>query len=105
MFLAVIGSQSTNEPVENECLMSRRRNGQVDALEMHIKASPIDVDGEKFTVVSMRDISAEKRRDALERIFLHDIANTLGTLLLRAELLATRAPVMRARATARLEPP
>jgi len=31
-------------------------------------------------VVSLRDISHEKRRQALERVFFHDILNTLSAL-------------------------
>ena len=40
----------------------------------------VDIDGKDYTVVSLRDISSEKRRQALERIFFHDILNTLSAL-------------------------
>jgi len=91
--LAVLASQTTNAPVEQECLMSVRRGARIDAYELRIHATPVEIGGQRLTIVGMRDISAEKRRDALERVFLHDISNTLGTLLLRAEMLAARGPV------------
>jgi signal transduction histidine kinase len=40
----------------------------------------VNIDGKDYTVVSLRDISHEKRRQALERIFFHDILNTLSAL-------------------------
>jgi signal transduction histidine kinase len=87
--LAILESQRTGEAVERECLMTVRRGGTDDALELRIRASQTRVGQETFTVVGLRDISAEKRREALERVFLHDISNTLSPLLTWAELLAT----------------
>jgi signal transduction histidine kinase len=87
--LAILESQRTGEAVERECLMTVRRGGADDALELRVRASQTRVGHETFTVVGLRDISAEKRREALERVFLHDISNTLSPLLTWAELLAT----------------
>jgi signal transduction histidine kinase len=92
MVLATLASRGTGRVEEQECLMNLRRGGQIDAAEMQVHASQIEIEGENFTMVALRDISAEKRRAALQRIFLHDVANLLGTLLLRAVLLAARAP-------------
>jgi signal transduction histidine kinase len=75
--LAILESQRTGEAVERECLL-------------RVRASQTRIGGETFTVVGLRDVSAEKRRDALERVFLHDISNTLSPLLTWAELLATQ---------------
>ncbi len=87
--LAILESQRTGQAVERECLMTVRRGGADDALELKVRASQTRVGEETFTVVGLRDISAEKRREALERVFLHDISNTLSPLLTWAELLAT----------------
>jgi signal transduction histidine kinase len=86
--LAILESQRTGEAVERECLMTVRRGGADDALELKVRASQTRVGDEIFTVVGLRDVSAEKRREALERVFLHDISNTLSPLLTWAELLA-----------------
>jgi signal transduction histidine kinase len=88
--LAILESQRTGQVVERECLMTVHRSGLDGALELRIRASQTRVGNEAFTVVGLRDISAEKRRDALERVFLHDISNTLSPLLTWAELLAAR---------------
>ncbi len=83
--LAMIESQRTNATVERECLMSV--DGDASALELRVRASQIEIAGERLTIVGLRDVSAEKRRDALERTFLHDISNTVSPLLVNADLL------------------
>ncbi|MFB3893339.1 MAG: sensor histidine kinase [Phycisphaerae bacterium] len=57
-----------------ECRVLRASGG--DALDLLVRASPLDLDGERFTIVALTDISHEKRRRALERVFFHDIINT-----------------------------
>ncbi|WP_321375517.1 ATP-binding protein [uncultured Draconibacterium sp.] len=51
-----------------------------DALDIEVTASPLDLDGEKLTIFSVNDISAEKRRKSLERVFIHDILNSAGAI-------------------------
>jgi len=50
-------------------------------------ATPILIRGEKFTVFVLQDISSEKRREVLERVFFHDISNTAGSILGLASIL------------------
>jgi len=69
---AILASQSGQADVK-ECRITRRGNG--DALELRVWATPVTVEGEAFTIFAALDISDEKRRRALERIFLHDIHN------------------------------
>jgi PAS domain S-box-containing protein len=57
------------------------------ALDLEVSASPLTVNGELFTIFAVRDISHEKRRQALERIFFHDILNTAGVVLGFADLI------------------
>ena len=44
-------------------------------------ATPLKVGGHEFTILVFNDISGDKRRQALERTFYHDIFNTLGGLM------------------------
>jgi len=68
---AILASQTGQADVQ-ECRITRR-NG--DALELRVWATPVTVEGEAFTIFAVLDISDEKRRRVLERIFLHDIHN------------------------------
>ena len=58
-----------------ECRISLA-NG--DALDLRVWTSPLSLDGQKFCVFTLNDISNEKRRSALEHIFFHDVLNTVG---------------------------
>lgn len=62
-----------------------------DALDLRVWAHPFMVNGEKFTFFAATDVSHEKRRRALERIFFHDLRNTASGLLGFAELIKTDA--------------
>jgi len=79
-FQAVTQSQAGRRTVEQECLLTSGDGVDGTPLELNVRATQVDIDGKDYTVVSLRDISSEKRRQALERIFFHDILNTLSAL-------------------------
>ena len=68
-----------------ECRISPRPGGE--ALDLNVAATPVSVNGERFTIFVLTDISHEKRRRALERIFFHDILNTATIMRASAHLL------------------
>jgi K+-sensing histidine kinase KdpD len=49
-------------------------------LDLRVWARPFAMSGEDLTFFTLIDISSEKRREALERIFFHDVLNTAGGL-------------------------
>ena len=71
---------------EQECRIIRM-NG--DALDLRVRVSPLDVDGERFAIFTVADIAHEKRRRALERVFFHDVLNTAGSIQGLSQLLAS----------------
>lgn len=68
----------SGEEVVNECRIGRggERSG---TLELRVRSRSLECGGEYFAVVTLTDISDEKRRVALERIFFHDLMNTVGS--------------------------
>lgn len=82
---SIINSQKNNAPDVQECRMICGENE--DPLDLRVWARPIVVGDETFTVFSVVDISNEKRRKALERIFFHDVLNTAGGVKGLADLL------------------
>ena len=50
------------------------------SIDLEVTATPFAWRNEKFIIFAARDISSEKRKEALERIFFHDVINTAGTL-------------------------
>jgi signal transduction histidine kinase len=67
-----------------ECRIMRRSG---DALDLRVTASPLAIKGARYSIFAVQDISHEKRRQALERIFFHDILNVAGIVMGYAELL------------------
>ena len=74
------------KPDVQECRITLADGG---ALDLRVTARPLEQDGHHYVLFAVVDISHEKRRRALERIFFHDILNTAGGLLGVAELLRT----------------
>ena len=60
------------------------------ALDLDVTASPIDLDGQRYVLLAMRDIADEKRRQVLEQLFLHDVLNSVGGIHGLAEQLVDR---------------
>jgi K+-sensing histidine kinase KdpD len=85
---SILESQEKNELSIEECRMIRNEDNEERALDLRIWSKPIMIDGKTFTIFSVVDISDEKRRRVLERIFFHDILNTSGGVQGLANILA-----------------
>jgi signal transduction histidine kinase len=68
----------------NECRIVQQ-NGT--ALDLRVCVTPLSENGESFLVFTAEDISHEKRRQVLERLFFHDILNLAGVIMGYAGLL------------------
>lgn len=87
---SIFNSQEFEEEDTRECRIIR--NNGMDALDLRIKASPLEINDEKFSIVVITDISDEKRRRSLERIFFHDIMNIAGNIKGLFDILKRRLP-------------
>lgn len=79
---AMLGSLQGRHEVE-ECRISQPQGA---ALDLRVWGTPLNLDEESYSIFSFKDISHEKRRRALERIFFHDIMNTASIVSMYAEL-------------------
>jgi signal transduction histidine kinase len=75
-----------------ECRFMRRSKGKTEAIDLLVWSTPLEFGAETFTVFALSDISHEKRRRALERIFFHDILNVVGSIKGFSELLRDYEP-------------
>jgi signal transduction histidine kinase len=71
-----------------ECRVLRQLPHGIEALDLRVWGTPFRWHGEQLALVVAADISDEKRRKVLERIFFHDILNTAGAINSLTELLA-----------------
>ncbi len=81
---AIVNSMKGKADVQ-ECRIIRKENG--DPLDLRVWTTPFKHEGNDYTIFSIKDISNEKRRRVLERLFFHDIINTAGGLKGFASLL------------------
>ena len=80
--VAAILASHEKRPEVRECRILLEN---LDALDLRVWAVPLTLGGGSFTFFSITDISAEKRKGALERTCFHDINNLLGILSLCSE--------------------
>lgn len=75
---AVLESRNESRKVSREAMLTTRSSGGDVSFDLMITASPFVVEDRMYTIVSFGDISDQKRKNALEKIFFHDIINTAG---------------------------
>lgn len=66
--------------VVSECRIIRDSGANTVQLDLEITATPFRHEGDKYLIVSMQDITDQKRKELFERIFFHDIINVAGGL-------------------------
>lgn len=76
----------------HEVRISRHGPEGLEAFDFRVSATRLYLDGEEFLVFAVEDISNEKRRRILERIFFHDLMNTVGGLRNLVEFLSDELP-------------
>lgn len=77
---AIIESQKLNKKIEKEARLTVNNGGRDKSMELRVSSAPVSISGAVFYMFSITDISSEKRKEALERIFFHDILNIAGGL-------------------------
>ena len=85
---AIMESQTQKVQVMRECRIVTEDKSGSGALDLRVAATPIDVEGERFIVVAVEDISQPKRMAVLQRVFFHDVLNTAGCISGYADFLA-----------------
>ena len=73
--LAMLASQALDEPISRECHLDRYESGQWKPSDFRVRATPVRLDGKRYTLAVLQDISATKRLRHLEGLFLHDLGN------------------------------
>lgn len=68
------------QKIEDECKITSLIDEKEFSREFSVFTQPINFKNNYYTLFSVKDISSEKRKDALERIFFHDILNTSGAI-------------------------
>lgn len=83
--VAAILAAQAGQTVSREC--SIKPEGSLEALDLRVKATPLEIDGQLFTIFAIQDIAHENQVKLLERAFFHDIINSAGGVQGLANLL------------------
>lgn len=77
---AILQSQENVSRSSRETRITAVIDGKFKSYDLNITSSPLTLNGHVFYALILQDISDEKRRVTLERIFFHDILNSAGGL-------------------------
>jgi signal transduction histidine kinase len=90
--IAMLAAFDSNEKSEQICALEANIRGVRRYLALAVQASPLQLAGQRFVIIAVRDVSREQLQANLERVFYHDINNILGTLLGPSEMLRMEMP-------------
>lgn len=78
--ISLLASQVKDGPVTGECSLSTDPDGLPGACEYRVRATPLQVAGQRLTIFILNDISGDKRREVLETTFFQDLDHILAGL-------------------------
>lgn len=73
--IAILVATRRGRPAERDCALRASRGGRDVDLVFRVRAAPLDLWGTPLVLLTLSDVGAERRRSALQRAFLHDLAN------------------------------
>jgi signal transduction histidine kinase len=82
---AILETQRTHRAATRECHFTI--DSPERGLDLLARSVPFEIGDTRFMLVSFVDISGQKRRSSLERIFFHDILNTASSFKVYLDLL------------------
>jgi hypothetical protein len=86
--VATIASLDLDEPVERTCAITVERDNKEAELYFQVRCCPVTVEGRRFVLMFLQDISVQQQCANLERTFFHDISNVLMALVGKSSMLA-----------------
>lgn len=90
--IAMVTSLHDSSPCEKTCVLSATKNGVPVDVALRVKSHPVLIDGYRFLLLFLQDISRHEEQAALERVFFHDINNSLQALIGTCDQLVYEAP-------------
>ncbi|MCC6590580.1 MAG: HAMP domain-containing histidine kinase [Bryobacterales bacterium] len=84
---AILTQAETRKKQARDALFLTKAEGGEASLDLRVTAAPLS-GHDQYILLSMRDVSDEKRRMVLERLFYHDLLNSAGGLNGLLQLLA-----------------
>jgi len=90
--IAMVAALERGGAEERECVVTCGSPEAPRDVDLRVRAAPLELDGEGYLLFTLQDVSAEKRREALERAFFHDVADLAASLSCAAVQLEPSSP-------------
>jgi len=95
-------ARDTGQASRRDCVITGRNGTRAVPFDLEAYGTPFRLGPERFVLLTLRDVSQQKHKAALERIFFHDILNTASSLKLYLSLMANSEPTKSGRLLADL---
>jgi len=86
---AILAAQIENKSVDGSCSLACCNDGHPRPTDFDLRVSPISLGENRAYVFVFHDVTSTKRRELLERMFLHDLGNLATGLIGWSEELST----------------
>lgn len=87
--IAMMATLNSNSPQQRECVVTVKKDGKPVDFCFLVNCSPIQVDGVRYLLLLLQDITISQNRAALEKMFFHDVENMIGALTLNTRLMSS----------------
>lgn len=76
----VLSMSLQGKTASEDCHLDCELTGTASNLDLRVWATPVEFNNERFSLLSLVDISDKFRREMLEKICFHDLLNTLSSI-------------------------
>jgi hypothetical protein len=76
----ILVSKRNNKKTIGECRISALKDGKAVSYDLQVAATPLKIKTQSYTLLTVNDISSDKRKRILEQIFFHDLLNTSSNI-------------------------
>lgn len=88
--IAIMTALNSDSIIQQDCFITLERQGQPLDYYFQVQCSPLVLEGRRFLLLFLIDVTNERKFAALERAFFHDIKNLIASLVFSADQLQTR---------------
>lgn len=88
--IAMLAALDTHEPYKGECTLSLLTGERLHCMNFAVHAVPLEIMGQMCLELVFHDIGDKKLREAMDRVFLHDLRNAMTGLYGWSELLTLK---------------
>jgi len=75
--VAIVAALAGETPCERTCALVTERDGRRQEICLRVRSCRATIDGRRFVLLFLQDVTASELRASMERVFFHDISNLI----------------------------